>query len=361
MLRRLSKRDPLVAAILRAWRQLTIHPTAGRTGPGAPTLVACSGGADSSALLLALGAAKHRIVVGHVLHDMRPAPDAAADRDAVKTLAQALGLEFVEERVKVTAGSTFSDDDARLGNPEAEARRLRYAALARMAMARGIRFVATAHHADDQVETMLMSLVRGAGLRGLSGVAPRRRLIKGGSGVWLIRPMLGVTRADSERLCHAAGWAWREDTTNSDTTRLRSAIRHGVIPQLTRLRPGVPARIARTTALIRDAAGLVDERVGGILAEGRRPGDAATPATSFTWARQRLRAERAIVVGSVLRRAASSLTTGAGLDRLNRRLVDPAVRAVRDRITDPRRFNWGPVEVVVEARTTEVRLRGIHD
>src|SRR5262249_13089156 len=149
--------DPTVRAITRSWRSLTGGTSRGHDR-ARRTLIACSGGGDSCGLALALAAAISNpadlLVIAHLVHDMRPESEPLAHRDAPRDLASALGLPFVERSIRVkTAG----------GNAEAVARRLRYQALAQLASEHGCPFIATAHHAQDQLETMLMALIRGSG------------------------------------------------------------------------------------------------------------------------------------------------------------------------------------------------------
>lgn len=336
---RAVRRDPAARVVVAAWRRLT--------GGGGRTLVACSGGADSSALVIALAAGLGRkaaglLTVAHVVHDMRPREETLADRDAARSLAAGLGLEFVEAEVSVRGGG------AGARNAEAAARRERYAALRRLAREAGIGFVATAHHGGDQVESVLMGLLRGSGPRGLSGAAPSRQLAHG---VRLVRPMLGVGRADCERICRLVGWAWREDTTNLDITRLRSALRHGVVRELVRLRPRAEARIAAAAELLRDAAGVVEDRAAAVVQMAER-GEGRV-----TWRRADLAQERAVVVGETLRMAAAELTGGRGRDRLTLRAVGPAVRAIRGEPGRPREFAWRGVVCRVTSRRVSVERR----
>lgn len=313
------KAIPAVRAMTRSWRALT--------GGGAGTLLACSGGADSVALALALWSAGAPVTLGHIVHDLRPEAEALADRDLVRGLADRLGLAFHESTIQVAGG----------GNSEGVARELRYAALASMARGAGLGFIASAHHANDQLESMLMAIARGAGLEGLAGVAATREVAPG---VALIRPMLGATRADAEGVCAAAGVAWAHDATNDDTDRFRSAVRAGPARALIGLRPGAPAGAVRAGELLRDAAQLVQDRASAVF------GDAAG------WDRPALRTERAIVLGAGLRARFLLLTDGLGADRLSRRVLDPVVNAIRDDSTEPRHFHWpGGISVVVTAHT----------
>lgn len=322
----LNRGNRLVRRVALQWRRLT--------GAGdSPTLVACSGGADSTALVLALALASKRIVVGHVLHDLRPPAEAEEDRDAVRDLAAQLGLEFRESEVRVASRS---------GNVEGVARRERYAALARLASLSGCAFVATAHHADDQMESVLMALIRGSGPRGLRGIAPRRAL-DADAGITLIRPMLGVTRNESQSLCRAGGIGWREDATNRDTTRLRAALRHDVLPLIQTLRPTVARRICRAAESFRDLSSLVDERIQSVFGDGLK------------WPRSALRDQPALIIGGGLRRAAIGLCADEAADRLNSRLVDEVVLAIQGTSTEPREFHW-PRGVRVSVTAHEVSM-----
>ncbi len=325
---RLLKGRTQAVGIVRAWRRLTEG--------GAPTLVACSGGADSTALLLALRSATEELVVGHVVHDMRPVAEALADRDAVAQLAEALGLAFVEERIRAREVG---------GNVEAASRQLRRQALAKMAHAHGLRFVATAHQANDQLESLLMALVRGAGPAGLAGVAPTQLLDES---VTLVRPMLRTTRADAEALCAAAGVRWREDPTNSDTTRLRAFLRHGPVRELLERAPHAAVRAARAATLCAQAHDVVRRRAEEVFASAQlAPG---------AWRRDALGAEPAIVVCEGIRRQIAALLAGRSLDRLTGAVLDPIARAIADDEPALRRFELpGGLELRVEGNSVALR------
>lgn len=334
----LRRTDADVRSVVASWRRLTSPADARRAAEGQPTLLAVSGGCDSSALALALATTRVPLTIGHVVHDLRPRADALADRDATRRLAERLGLPFIERSISPAATG---------GNAESAARRLRYAALADMARERSLAFIATAHHADDQLETLLMALLRGSGPRGLSGVAERRRLA-GSPLVTLVRPMLTIDRAAAERLCRAAGWQWQTDATNADATRLRAALRAEVLPRLRALRPAVAARAADTARLMHDLASHLDSRAAA-LALGLPIGP---------WPRAHLRKAPAAVVGELLRRACEHAGS-SGLDRLSARSLSAAARLIASADTEPRQLRLGPHALVVDAHAvTLVRATG---
>lgn len=343
-----AQRHPVAKQIVRAWRELTGHTTRGPLGSDAGTLLACSGGADSSALVLALASLGEPMVVGHIVHDLRPRAEALADRDAAARLADRLGLRFVEAEVSVRA---------RGGNAEDAARRLRYEALAKLARESGCPFVATAHHADDQLETLLMRLLRGSGPSGLAGVAARRRLA---AGVTLIRPMLTAARAEAESICDTEGWVWQTDTTNADVSRLRAAIRHRVVPVLKEIRPDAPRRAAGTARLMRAAAEVIDDRVAAVMkhaldhAETRAGSTKNGISAVIRWPREALKDEPAIVIGGALRAAARRIGRGRGLDRVGQASIDRVVRAIGDGVGGRRELRLGPALVRVSAATVTV-------
>ncbi|MGP1345206.1 MAG: tRNA lysidine(34) synthetase TilS [Phycisphaerales bacterium] len=342
-----NRRGSAVRRVVSEWRRLT--------GGGASVVVACSGGADSSALVLALGAGMgvgggaHRLRVVTVRHHDRARSVTDGEIERVRGVCGLVGAEF--EALEMDAGVERS---------EGAMRRARYALLEDAAVRAGIGFVATGHQADDQLESMLLALVRGAGVDGLRGIARRRRIVRG-STVRLIRPMLGITRAEAEAICAEAGWAYAVDATNADVRRARGAVRALVVPELERVRPGVALRAGRTARVLRDASAVMEDRARSVLAvalerdaDGEGGGDG-----TVRLGRGVLAAERGGVVGCALRVLMGEMVgaSGRGRDGWTARSVGAVVRAVRDGSTEPRRFAMrGGVEVVVRARVVELRV-----
>ena len=303
-----TKRHAVVRAARCAWRSLT-------GGPSTPdserrTLIACSGGADSCALALAL-CGTQGATIAHIVHDFRDRDAAMADHDAVRDLASALSIPFVSAQI------TCRDHP---GNLESVGRRLRYAALADLAAQNRCTYVATAHHADDQLETMLMRLARGAGPTGLAGIPPRRRLT---CQVQLIRPMLAFSREDCQKLCIDAGWNWQEDATNSDVTRVRTALRATVIPALKSIRTDIASRAADAVALQRSAAKVITASANALWTQ------ATITESTATWPRELLAATPPIILGELLRIAHRHFAGTVRLDQVSSKSVQPIIRAIR--------------------------------
>jgi tRNA(Ile)-lysidine synthase len=180
----------------------------------APVVVACSGGADSLALLaLAVDAALAPIAV-HVDHGLRPGSDREAD--VVAAAAARLGASFDARRVHLEPGA----------NLEARARTARYDALEAARVEYGATAVLLAHTADDQAETVLLNLLRGSGSTGLAGMPARRGR--------LVRPLLAARRADVRAECARRELVPVEDPSNDDLAHRRNWIRHEVLPLLER-------------------------------------------------------------------------------------------------------------------------------
>ncbi len=176
--------------------------------------LAVSGGPDSLALLLLANAAlSGRIAVASVDHGLRP--EAAAEVALVGRIAGERGIPFAALKVTVAPG-----------NAQLRSREARYDALARWAVDAGLGAVATAHHADDQAETLLMRLNRGSGLSGLAGVRARATLP--GTQTPLLRPLLGWRKAELAAVAPAAGIIPAEDPSNTnpafDRARIRAAL-----------------------------------------------------------------------------------------------------------------------------------------
>src|SRR5262245_59336807 len=218
--------------------------------PGAAVVVGVSGGSDSVALthlLLDLGEhGEFRVVaLAHLNHRLR----ASAERDEqfCRELALSVGLTIVVEHADVleyARAERLSVEDA--------ARRLRYDFLERAASRMSADRIAVGHTRDDQAETFLLKLIRGAGLTGLGGVYPRKDRV--------VRPLLDVTRADLRQYLESRGIAWVEDETNLDLANPRNRVRHLVIPELERAAGGsVTGAIARAADLSREDAAWLDE------------------------------------------------------------------------------------------------------
>jgi tRNA(Ile)-lysidine synthase len=250
------RKDRATAHIVRRWRALT---GAKLSDSVRCTLIACSGGADSVALLLALSAAGHpeALTVAYVRHDMRDASEVRRESESVAELAAKVGSKFVQL-------DAFARSQP--GNGEANYRARRYAALENAAIECGCAWVATGHHADDQLETFLMLALRGAGPGPLGAMRWKRPLGK----VMLVRPMLGVTRADAQRICEIANVTYAVDATNTDTTRLRAALRANVVPVLRELRPDVASGMMHTLSGLRGAGRVVRDAAASLSCPSRQ-------------------------------------------------------------------------------------------
>jgi tRNA(Ile)-lysidine synthase len=199
--------------------------------------VAVSGGPDSVALAAALTGldGSRRLALAHVNHGLRAA-ESDADARFVERLGRRLGLQvFVLDGV-VPAG----------GNLEERARERRYAELVALARREGFRALATGHTLDDQAETVLLRLLRGAGVTGLVGIAPDRR-----DGV--VRPLLGCSRHDVLEFLSRRRFDFRRDRSNRSLVFTRNRIRRSLLPRLEReFNPAIREILARTAELLRD-------------------------------------------------------------------------------------------------------------
>lgn len=218
-------------------------------------LIGLSGGADSVALaylLCSLRNERHlELTAVHVNHGLRGA-DADADEDFVRGLCEAWALPLLVYR---------ADPPEHPG--EDWARQVRYGFFREAVAKCGAQAVALAHHRDDQAETLLLHLLRGAGLTGLTGMAADGITL----GVRVVRPLLTFSRQELRAMLTDAGISWREDESNSDRRYLRNAVRHELLPLMERLAPGASSRLAGTAALLREDNQALAAQAEAFLAE----------------------------------------------------------------------------------------------
>ena len=270
--------DPAVAAVRLAVRREVPEPVD-------TVLVACSGGADSLALLAAaVFEARHRdwhvvgVTVDHALQD-------GSSEHAERVVAQMVLLgvdETVSVRVQVTATGQ---------GPEAAAREARYAVLGEVSQRFGDATVLLGHTLDDQAETVLLGLARGSGGRSLAGMRRGFDAYR--------RPLLDVTRAQTEAACRAEGLGFWTDPHNTDPRVTRSRVRHTVLPVLeAELGPGVAATLARTAAQLRRDTEALDDLASALLAEVSDVDGLRTPYLQSAPEALRLRALRDAAVAA---------------------------------------------------------------
>lgn len=227
--------------------------------PFAHTLVAaCSGGADSTALVLVLQCLTRRhggrVLVAHLDHGLRA--ESGEDARFVAELCAALDLECVRERRDVAALAR----DRRLGLEDA-GRAARYALLERLRRERDAALVCTAHQLDDLAEDVLLRLTRGAGwpgLGGLPGYDPGRHLL---------RPLLLTPKAELVAFLRGVGMDWRQDASNALASQTRNRMRHQVLPLLLRENPHFRESVARLWRQARTDEAFWEERVGALRGE----------------------------------------------------------------------------------------------
>lgn len=224
------------------------------------TIVAVSGGADSIALLHALArldkcAKSSNLVVAHVNHGTR-GESSEADANFVRVEAEKLSLPFYLGSRRTVQDSTTQNSTTH--SSESSLREFRYRCLREAAQQHGARYLVTGHTLDDQIETVLFRVFRGTGLRGLTGIPAFRKL---GDQLTLVRPMLSVTRAETQAYVDAIGRSHRVDASNEDSQYTRNFLRNELMPLAREKFPDIDRAIARLSEAAVDQRNSMPEMV----------------------------------------------------------------------------------------------------
>ncbi len=267
--------------------------------PGSTLVVACSGGPDSTALLRALLAiqptTQMRLHVAHLNHDFR-GQEAEDDAEFVSAMAEDLGLPSTVDEADPMA---YQRERA-ISSFEEAAREVRYRFLTNLANRLGAHSIALGHTADDQAETILMHLIRGAGLPGLRGMQELTTWRDGPNGrsALLFRPLLQASRHETRAYCVEQGIPFREDSTNRSPRFTRNRIRLQLMPTLGEYNPQVREALIRIGRAATEGVDYLEHEL-----EGLWPEISSTDGESITLDRSRLNALHPALRGMVLRRA----------------------------------------------------------
>ncbi len=231
-------------------RIIRLHREEGLIPPHSRILIALSGGADSVALTLSLLELRHflkikDLMLVHVNHILR-GEESRRDEDFCVKFAERLGLPLRVERLDVRA-------IAKGENLEAVARQGRYRILRKIKEEKGFDLIATAHHLNDLVETIILWLTRGCGLEGLLGFEPKEGDI--------VRPLYMVKREEIVAFLREEGYEWVEDSSNYDLSLARNRIRHRVIPELKSINPNLEETMLRMRNVLKAEKTVLDDLI----------------------------------------------------------------------------------------------------
>ena len=221
--------------------------------PHERVLLAVSGGVDSVVLAKLFFEAKFPFSIAHCNFKLR-AEASESDAELVRNLALQYHVEFFENSFDVSAYCQQNGVSVQMA-----ARKLRYEWFEEIRATHGFDYIATAHHQNDNAETLLLNLARGTGIAGFHAILPKNN--------WLIRPLLFATKASIEAYAHAEKLVWREDASNKSIKYQRNFIRHRVTPLLKELNPQFEANIASTIEQLSAVERVFNQKVAEVRKE----------------------------------------------------------------------------------------------
>jgi len=302
-------------------------------------LLGVSGGVDSVALAFCLSKVCDNLCLGHITHrGMRDDETLDKETELVRDLAKKLNVSFREFEFVID----------KKGNEEGNAREQRYKALAGMMYGDvpqegwfnpDCLMLATAHHADDQLETLIMKLVRGSGITGMTGMKESREVpYAEDQRLTLIRPMLGITKEDCYEICVENGLEWMEDVTNTEDDKDRNFIRLNVIDALKKVNPKASEHASGFASIMQSTEQMLNDKI--IRLPSSMWGNKVSRVSADA-----LRLEQDVVICEWIRHACSYVPRSGNykVDKISKAMMDQVVDAVRKRKTVS--FDW-PVRTI---------------
>lgn len=320
----MSKPFAVIGQVLHNFRKLV---------PDNKIIICCSGGSDSMAMLFCAQKMFSEILVVHALHDMREDEEATKDADFVRDYCAKNNLDF--EQVAVN----LRDLDNNPGT-EKEYRDMRYEMISRCAKMFHYPYAATGHHADDQIETMIMKMCRGAGLRGLAGISPSVVI----EDTTFVRPLLDLSKESIYDICKQNNIPYIEDQTNSDESYTRNFIRANVIPQLKQIFPSCAENANKLSANLLHAQKLVDKHLRLLQEYESAPNEIRIEA---------LQISNDIIIYEWLRKACKHTDASFPMDSLNKDETQKVIDAIR--LRDRKTFLF-PLKIKVKISFDTVRV-----
>lgn len=305
--------------------------------------VAVSGGVDSAALLFCLFLAKAKIQPVFVFHGIRSESEEQKSYEAAQAACR-----------KVCTPDLKSWKPLPLFQPvalktENAARTFRYECLAASAGQDGV--IATAHHADDQLETILMRLCRGSGITGLAAIPPFSKLpVPSHIDCQVIRPMLGITKNDCIEICYTNNIPWHEDITNCDTTITRNRLRTDVIPVLKELYPQCSRHASEAASKLRNVSQVIDSRVSLLKNEESYLESGIEINTSC------LKKENDLVLAAYFRDVAKRLNNNTRIDKINNIIIEKLILSIREKKKNA--FDWPGLKVNTSSSSVSFVVAG---
>lgn len=307
----------------------------------ATPVIALSGGVDSIALLFCVSITKIEVKPVFVFHGIRSKEEELKSYDAASNACIKLGMRNLTSCSSSSNNAYMTEDDARIH---------RYLSLESCAGSNGV--IATAHHADDQLETMIMRLCRGSGIRGLAAIPPSSRIPIQipGSDCKVIRPMLKICKDDCIEICEQNNLLWHEDVTNKDTKITRNKIRQEVLPILKSLYPKASKHASEAAFKLRDISDLVESRVDYIKKFEK------SSVVLVEINRNILREEKDAPIAEYVRDVTRRMNDGKNIDRINTTMTVKLINSIRS--MNPNKFDWPGMTIEVNKKIVRFEKTG---